>query len=148
AKEPFNATLAREHQLAWAQYLKIDHEFTNSLGMKFVLIPPGEFIMGSPPDQVEEEVKLSPNDDHWVKSSQSEGPQHHVVLTRPIFLSICEVTQEQYEKVMHDNPSHFSPIGDGRKEIAEMNSANFPVERITWNDAAEFCCLLSQMEKL
>ncbi len=40
---PFNAEQAREHQQAWADYLEIPVEYENSIGMKFRLIPPGEF---------------------------------------------------------------------------------------------------------
>ena len=36
-----------EHQEAWAKHLGVPVEYTNSIGMKFVLIPPGEFMMGS-----------------------------------------------------------------------------------------------------
>ena len=32
-------------------------EITNSIGMKLVLIPPGEFKMGSPKELIEEELK-------------------------------------------------------------------------------------------
>jgi len=37
---PFNAEQAQQHQEAWAKYLKIDVEYSNSIGMKFRLIPP------------------------------------------------------------------------------------------------------------
>ena len=43
---PFNADEARKHQEAWARYLGVPVEITNSIGMKLVLIPPGEFMMG------------------------------------------------------------------------------------------------------
>ena len=54
---PFNSEQARQHQDAWAKYLKLDVEYTNSLGMKFVLIPPGEFMMGTTPAESEEALK-------------------------------------------------------------------------------------------
>ena len=43
---PFDAEQAKQHQAAWAKYLGVPVEYTNSLGMKFRLIPPGEFLMG------------------------------------------------------------------------------------------------------
>ena len=45
---PFDAEKAKWHQEAWAAHLGVPVELTNSIGMKFVLIPPGEFMMGSP----------------------------------------------------------------------------------------------------
>ena len=50
---PFDAAQAKEHQEAWAKYLGVPVEYTNSIGMKFVLIPPGEFTMGSTPEEIE-----------------------------------------------------------------------------------------------
>jgi hypothetical protein len=38
---PFDAEQARKHQEAWAEHLGLPVEWTNSIGMKFVLIPPG-----------------------------------------------------------------------------------------------------------
>ena len=46
---PFDAAQAKRYQEAWASYLEIPVEYTNSIGMKFRLIPPGEFTMGSTP---------------------------------------------------------------------------------------------------
>jgi len=40
---PFDAEQARQHQEAWAKYLGVPVEWTNSIGMSFRLIPPGEF---------------------------------------------------------------------------------------------------------
>ena len=58
---PFDAEQAQHHQEAWAKYLGVPVEYTNSLGMKFRLIPPGEFSMGSTPQEVEEAIgRLEP----------------------------------------------------------------------------------------
>ena len=43
AKSPFDAKQARAYQEAWAKYLGTQVETTNSIGMKMVLLPPGEF---------------------------------------------------------------------------------------------------------
>jgi formylglycine-generating enzyme required for sulfatase activity len=43
---PFDAVQAKAHQEAWAKHLGVEVEFENSIGMRFVLIPPGEFDMG------------------------------------------------------------------------------------------------------
>jgi formylglycine-generating enzyme required for sulfatase activity len=52
----------------------------NSIDMYLVLIPPGEFLMGSPAS-----AKVHPN----------EKPLHRVRITQPFFLSRTEVTQKQ-----------------------------------------------------
>lgn len=45
---PFDAGVAKAHQQAWAVFLGRPPVTTNSVGMSFVLIPPGQFAMGSP----------------------------------------------------------------------------------------------------
>ena len=123
-------------------------EYTNSLGMKFRLIPPGEFMMGSTKEEIEEALTKVELTDSWQDRMRSEAPQHKVILTKAIFLGINEVTQADYEKVMGTNPSHFAPNGPGKDAAAGMDTTNHPVETVSWNDAAEFCAKLSQQEKL
>lgn len=60
AVEPFDTEQAHAYQEAWAKYLQVPVEFTNSVGMKFVLVPPGEFTMGaaqSETDRIENSEK-------------------------------------------------------------------------------------------
>ncbi len=91
--------------------------YTNELGMEFVLVQPGEFMMGSARAEAGHEV--------------GEGPQHQVRITRGFYMGAHEVTQEQYAKVMGKNPSKFS-------------GAENPVEQVSWHDAVEFCARLSK----
>ncbi|MGO8748491.1 MAG: formylglycine-generating enzyme family protein [Thermoguttaceae bacterium] len=80
-------------------------ELTVDLGkgvkMELVLIPAGEFLMGSP-DSDKDAVD-------W------EKPQHRVRITKPFYLGKHLVTQEQWEAVMDSNPSQFkdpkNPVG-------------------------------------
>ncbi|MBI3469015.1 MAG: SUMF1/EgtB/PvdO family nonheme iron enzyme, partial [Planctomycetes bacterium] len=151
---PFDAATAQRHQEAWAKYLKIDVEFTNSLGMKFRLIPPGEFKMGSTLAEIaeiEEALMHVGEDKRWQQFIESEGPKHKVILTEPIYLGVHEVTQADYEKVMGKNPSYFATTGPDKasvEKVAGMDTTSHPVEGVSWNDAAEFCVKLSQQEKL
>ena len=85
---PFDAQKAKEHQMAWAKYLGVPVEMTNAIGMKLVLIPPGEFMMG---DDGDNDAK----------------PAHRVIITKPFYLGKYEVTQEEWEAVMRLNPSEF-----------------------------------------
>jgi len=64
--------------------------FVNSLGMGFVLIPAGEFMMGS---------------DH---GDYDEKPVHKVRISQPFYLGKYEVTQGQWQAVMGSNPSRFT----------------------------------------
>ena len=151
AISPFGAEQAKKHQQEWAAYLKLDVEYENSLGMKFVLIPPGEFTMGSTPAEIEEALKFTGDDKHWQDCIKSEGPQHKVILSQPIYLGIHEVTQADYEMVMRKNPSYFAKTGSEAQwaeKVAGMNTSRHPVEGVSWNDAAEFCAKLSDTEKL
>jgi formylglycine-generating enzyme required for sulfatase activity len=150
---PFDSEQAKLHQQAWADYLKIPVERTNSIGMKFVLIPPGQFTMGSTPAEIEAAVrsvreKSASEDEHWRECIKSEGPQHQVILTQAIYLGVNEVTQAEYEKVMGVNPSQFSAMGRRKVAVAGLETSKHPVENVSWYDAAEFCAKLSQQEKL
>lgn len=153
ANAPFKSQQARMHQEAWARHLGVPVEYTNSIGMKFRLIPPGEFLMGSPPADIEAMMKWA--DEHkfeWMKPGiPSEGPQHAVKLTTPFFLGVTEVTQEQFERVMGTNPSFFAKTGSDPKWVeivAGLNTSDHPVEGVTWAETAEFCNKLSQREQL
>ena len=97
----------------------LPEEITNDIGMKFRLIPAGEFMMGSLDDDPDRQ--------------DDETPQHHVQITTPFYLGIHEVTQEQYEKVMGTNPSSFKGL-------------THPVEQVFWEGANDFCEKLSQMD--
>ena len=65
----------------------------------------------------------------------NNNPAHPVVLTKGFYLGKYEATQEEYEKVMGNNPSEFK--GD-----------KLPVEMVSWNDAVEFCEALNKKERI
>ncbi len=148
AVAPFNNEQAKLHQESWAKYLNVPVEYTNSLGMKFMLIPPGEFMMGSAPDKITSSLQSAGNDHLWQESIQSEGPRHKVILTRAYYLGVHEVTQGQFEKILSKNPSRFGPLGASKDAIAGMDTTRFPVERVSWNEATNFCSKLDEVEKL
>ena len=147
---PFSAEQAKQHQEAWAKHLGVPVEYTNSIGMKFTFIPPGEFMMGSTADEIRKSIALAipPNDTGWQRYAKSEGPQHKVVLTQPFYLAVNEVTQGHYKKVMRTNPSYFAATGAGKGVVVGIDTSKYPVETVSWNDAGEFCTSLSKLEKL
>jgi formylglycine-generating enzyme required for sulfatase activity/alpha-tubulin suppressor-like RCC1 family protein len=86
-----------------------------------VWIEPGTFLMGSP---ATEAGRLP-----------VEGPQTVVTLTHGFFMGRYEVTQARYAEVMGDNPSQF------------RNDPRLPVHSLTYDEAVEFCRLLTQNER-
>ena len=94
--------------------------FTEDLGngvmLEMVEIPSGTFYMGSPKNEA--------------GRTNSEGPRHQVTV-KSFFIAKYPLTQAQYQSIMGYNPSHFK--GDNR-----------PVEKVSWDDAVEFCQRLSQ----
>jgi formylglycine-generating enzyme required for sulfatase activity len=103
AVAPFDAAKAKEHQEAWAKHLGVRGEQSNSIGMKLALIPPGEFMMGSTPEEVEKalaEGKNNSSDKRYLGRVPTEAPRHRVTITKPFYLGMYPVTQGEYEKVM------------------------------------------------
>jgi formylglycine-generating enzyme required for sulfatase activity len=98
-------------------------EVVNVVGMKLVLIPDGSFVMGSP--------------GYEVGRSVDEGPPRRVSITERFYLGAFLVTQEQYQQVMGDNPSHF-------RRVAGIDPRSLPVENVSWDDAVAFCHALSE----
>ena len=142
---PFDATKAKEHQNGWAKHLGVPVEMTNSIGMKLVLIPPGEFMMGSPKELIEEELKTH-GDNPWYKDHLAgEWPQHRVRITKPFYFGVYVVTQGEYQQVMGNNPSEFSAGGKSKDKVAGQDTKRFPVETVSWDNAVEFCRKLSEM---
>jgi formylglycine-generating enzyme required for sulfatase activity len=91
---------------------------TNSVGMVFIYVPPGSFLMGSPSDEAGRDLDES---------------QHEVTLTDGFFLQETEVTQAQWTAVMGDNP-------------AMMKNPDCPATNISWDDALAFTQKLNQLE--
>ena len=104
--------------------------FTNSIGMRFAMIPAGKFVMGSPKDE---------------KDRFPHEEQHEVAITKPFYIGLYTVTQAEYQKVMGDNPSYISATGEGRDAVKAMDTSHFPVERVSWDDAVAFCKKLSDV---
>ena len=128
AMAPFHEAVAKERQKAWAEYLGVPVEVSNSIGMKLALIPAGEFLMGSP---------VAEDDRDYNET------QHGVRITEAFYLGVYEVTQSEYERVMGRNPSYFSSRGGGEDNVSGQDTSRFPVEKVNWEDAEEFCRRLS-----
>ena len=148
AVAPFGAVRANEHQEDWAKSLNVPVEYTNTIGMKFRLIPPGEYKMGSTTQEILAALKDTGEDTPRLDWIRSEAPQHQVILTQPFYLGIHEVTQAQYAQIVGKNPSYFCSTGMGKDSVVDIDTSNFPVEEVDWNAIAEFCNKLSTQESL
>jgi hypothetical protein len=94
--------------------------FQNNQGMKFVWIPPGSFLMGSPKEE---------------KARKQDETQHPVKLTKGFYMGVCPVTQEEWTKLMGNNPSKF------------YREKNLPVEQVNWTECQEFIQKLQTLDK-
>ena len=95
-------------------------EWTNSLGMEFVWIPAGGFVMGSPEDE---------------EGRYADEVQHEVRISRGFWMGKYEVTQGEWEELMGENPSYFREWGE-----------RWPVEFVAWSDVQRFIQKLSERE--
>ena len=94
--------------------------WTNSLGMEFVRIPAGSFLMGSPEDE----------EDRYNNETQRE-----VRISQPFYMGKHEVMQGQWAAVMGENPSYFSDCGE-----------DCLVETVSWEDVQGFIGRLNERE--
>jgi formylglycine-generating enzyme required for sulfatase activity len=101
---PMSGTVAS----GWAS--EIVHEAT---GIELVYIAPGAFVMGSPVSEA---------------GREDDEVQHQVTISNGFYLGRCEVTQEQWVRIMGANPSEFKGVGD-----------DAPVEQVRWVECQAFC---------
>ena len=173
AKAPFDAKQARAHQEAWAKHLGTTVETTNSVGAKMILIPPGEFLMGSTPEQsaaakkMAEDEKMFAGDYYWTRYLE-EAPQHPVTITRPFWMGRTEVTVAQFRKFVESSKyvTEAEKYGAGNSAQKTLNEKvkdadkglnwkspgypsndDAPVTQVSWNDACAYCVWLSEQEK-
>jgi formylglycine-generating enzyme required for sulfatase activity len=99
-----------------------------SAGM--VWIPPGTFVMGSPASEAER---------------YSDEVQHTVTLSHGFYMGKYAVTQGQYLAVVGNNPSYFQSVDAYGNPISP--DLNRPVETVSWNDATNYCALLTQSDR-
>jgi formylglycine-generating enzyme required for sulfatase activity len=130
----------------WSGRTQAFVERLDGLELTLLRIPAGNFVMGSPEDEPER--------------LEREGPQHRVRLEE-FLLSQTPITQAQWRAVagwearegerwglaLNPNPSRFQSQG-GRAEArlleGETTTDQRPVERVSWEEAMEFCARLSQ----
>ena len=151
-KAPFDKRAAESKQQEWAKNLQGRLVETNSLGMELALIPPGEFLMGSPENET------------FLGQHRSDEKQHRVRITRPFYLGVYDVTLGDFLAFSHasgykteaeaDGKGGWGVGSTGNDQKPEYTFANWgntqtinhPVVNVSWNDAVAFCRWLSKQE--
>jgi formylglycine-generating enzyme required for sulfatase activity len=113
--------LVSKDQIAEAERLNVPVAFKNAIGMRFVLIPAGTFLMGSPSGE---------------ESREETETLHEVTLSKAYYLQTTEVTNGQYRRF---RPDHHSGDVEGRS----LDGEEQPVVFVSWEDALAFTRWLS-----
>ena len=142
-------------QIAEAKKYGVPVAFENDIGMRFVLIPAGTFLMGQP--------------DGTPRASRAQ-PQHEVILTRPLYVQTTELTNEVYRRFRPKHspeavrrrgprtqwgrgttlrvPKHMTTFGGSGKYGAELDEPGQPVTCVSWHEAMSFAAWLTADEGL
>jgi formylglycine-generating enzyme len=143
-------------------------EIENSIGIKLVEIPAGEFMMGSS-RTAEEIVKNYPGyNDFAPNHLHDETPSHKVRITKAFYLGKYEITRAQFAKFVEATKYVTEPEADKtgalfldyeKKQFSKVRAPqynwknpsfpqedNHPVVNVTWNDVNRFCEWLSKTE--
>jgi formylglycine-generating enzyme required for sulfatase activity len=142
---------AGEDRTVKIQLSKEKDTLTNSLGMRFIRIRPGTFLMGSP--------KTEPG-------RSNDEIQHHVELTRHFFMQQTEVTIQQFKQFVQStgykteaeksggcwitdsgNRWRQKPGTSWEKPGRRFIDDELPTVCVTWNDAVAFARWLSKKER-
>ncbi len=122
---------------------------TNTIGMKLVYIPAGEFMMGSPSNDKD--------------SNDWERPQHQAKISKGFWMGVYEITVGHFQRFVDDTgyktdaeKEGWASAPDGNS-WGKVNGANWknpgfsqtdthPVVNVSWNDAISFCEWMSRKE--
>ncbi len=158
---------AKRVQRDWAIYLKRDVFETNSVAMKFALIPAGEFLMGSTDEQIRQQSDLKQKflPDGYANRLKFERPRHRVRISKPFYLGTTEMPYGQFAKFVAGGKKYVTEpeiktggqaIVAGKEPIRKpefsWRSTGFPQTgeqpacNITWKDAEAYCDWLSKKE--
>lgn len=107
-------------------------KYTNLIGMDFVKIEPGSFIMGNLQDIADADIITR-------FAREDESPTHKVTITEPFYLASTLVTNKQYEQFEPEHRKY-----RGRNGFSENDDD--AVVYINWYEALAFCQWLSDKD--
>jgi hypothetical protein len=105
-------------------------ELTSSSGVRLILVTPGSFVMGSPPEEVGRQ--------YW------EG-EREVTLSSEFYLGATPVTQRQYERVI--TCPTYAMCSWAEERSTDHMAKDAPVDSVGWRGATEFCSRLTQIDR-
>src|SRR5262245_39039289 len=136
--------------IVWVESIQAREPIENSIGMKLVLLPAGQFLMGSPVSE---------------KGRRNDEPQRRVTLTRDFYIGQHEVTRGQFRRFVEAtgfrtdaergirggygyDPSTGQLAGPDKKfswrHTGFTQTDDHPVVNVSWHDAVAFCRWLSE----
>ncbi|MBI2191639.1 MAG: SUMF1/EgtB/PvdO family nonheme iron enzyme [Planctomycetes bacterium] len=128
-KPDFDRDEAKRRQLETSQALgvpeRFDLDLDKNVKMTFILIPAGEFYMGSDKGDSGRDKD----------EGGADGGKVRIRITKPYYLGKTEVTQGQWYALMKHNPCKYKEGDDN------------PVESVSWNDCQEFIGKLNEKLK-
>jgi formylglycine-generating enzyme required for sulfatase activity len=104
-------------------------------GATFVLIPPGEFLMGSPEGE----------------GSDDEKPQHRRVFREPFLTAKYPFTARQWHRITGEAPSHFPTEVARGSRLSRTDSdgrlwGDHPVESVSWDTCREVVDRINRLD--
>lgn len=166
---PVSPEVIAQQQVAWSRRLKCPAEQTNELGMTLVVVPPGEFDMGSSPEESAAAQAATGNNPADQRLITAETPRHRVRISQPIAIGRTEVTvgqfrefviATQYKTLAERETATGLALGEGFSQKQRGRQPNYcwnyagdnpvddtqPVCNLSWHDAVAFCEWLSQTD--
>jgi len=159
--------MAQSVTSVWSEEPKLSEEITNSIGMKLVRVPAGEFMMGNHESPETLATAFRTIRQPRIDELADEKPVHKVQITRPFYMGAHEVTIAQYKQFVENARYQTEPERDGtggwgynpdiksfegRKLQYSWRNTGFrqaedhPVVNVTWGDCVAFCEWLSKKE--
>jgi formylglycine-generating enzyme required for sulfatase activity len=169
---PLSADQVQDIQQRWATHIGKDLVHTNSIGMKLVLLPPGEFTMGRTEEQfdeylrfIEKHPELKRNRGGLITWSMLLMPPRRVRITKPFYMGATEVTVGQFRQFCEASGykteaeqgldggvpyKEKRPLPTWRRPMPWLKDYkqkdDEPVLHLCWNDCVAFCKWLSEKE--
>lgn len=152
-------------QQAWAEHLKLPAEVTIPLGQNIsialVLIPPGEFMLGSLEETLAKTDGPTKQDETKPRRLSADLPQRLARITHPFYLSRTEISRKQFRQFVNQtsyktdaeldgaggsgfNSTETNPQITWASDLDGALSEDHPAVNLSWYDASNFCGWLTR----